>query len=74
MSIEWVSGAGAACAFLLAATYEMLTRRGVVLTLAGPILSWLPALIHDFSVDSATERTRIERHGSLRGERHAGGS
>jgi hypothetical protein len=37
MSIERVSGAGAACAFLLAAAYEMLTRRGLSLTLAGPI-------------------------------------
>jgi hypothetical protein len=44
------------------------------LMLVGVILSWLPALVHALTVDMASEKTRIEQHGSSRGERHAGGS
>ena len=47
------------------------TARAACAFLIGVVV---PALIHDFSGDSATEKTRIEQHGSLRGEGHAGGS
>ena len=73
MSIEWIGTAGAACAFLAAAS-GIPTRRGLSLMLVGVILPWLPALIHDFTVDMTTEKTRIDHDGSLRGERHRGGS
>ena len=74
MSIEWISTVGAGCAFLLAVAYGITTRRGMLLMVAGIILLWLPALTGTFTVEMATEKTRIEQHESSRAERRAGGS
>jgi hypothetical protein len=54
--------------------YGITTRRGMVLMVAGIILLWLPALTRTFTVQMATEKTRIEQHESSRAERRPGGS
>jgi hypothetical protein len=71
--MEWFSTMGAGCAFLLAVSYGITTRRGAVLMVAGIILLWLPALTRALILEMTTEKTRIEQHESARAERRAGG-
>jgi hypothetical protein len=73
MSIEWVCMAGAAVALLLAAAYGITTRRGLSLVVIALVLSWAPMLIGGLK-EYAREKTRIEKHESLRAERRTPGS